>query len=85
MGAHVRLVAPRTLLPTHMKAYNVPIFTDMKSGLEGCDVIMMLRLQTERMQGRFVPTAREYFHFFGLDEANWRMHVLMLSSCILGL
>jgi len=43
------------------------VFTDMRQGLEGCDIVMMLRLQTERMQGRFVPSIREYFHFFGLD------------------
>jgi aspartate carbamoyltransferase catalytic subunit len=40
----------------------------MRTGLDGCDIIMMLRLQTERMQGSFVPSIREYFHFFGLDR-----------------
>ncbi|MGH7004636.1 MAG: aspartate carbamoyltransferase catalytic subunit, partial [Alphaproteobacteria bacterium] len=45
----------------------VEVFTDMRKGLEGCDIVMMLRLQTERMQGSFVPSIREYFHFFGLD------------------
>src|SRR3546814_6505437 len=44
----------------------VETFTDMRKGLEDCDIVMMLRLQTERMQGSYVPSTREYFHFFGL-------------------
>ena len=68
MGARVRLVAPPTLLPFAVERLGVEVFTDMREGLEGCDIIMMLRLQTERMQGSFVPSVREYFHFYGLDE-----------------
>jgi aspartate carbamoyltransferase catalytic subunit len=67
MGARVRLVAPRTLLPTDAERFGVEIFHDMKKGLEGVDVVMMLRLQLERMTGAFVPSTREYFRFYGLD------------------
>jgi aspartate carbamoyltransferase catalytic subunit len=68
MGAQVRLVAPRTLLPTDAARFGVEIFTDMKAGLQGADIVMMLRLQLERMTGAFVPSTREYFRFFGLDR-----------------
>ena len=67
MGAQVRLVAPPTLLPTDVGRLGVEVFHDMRKGLAECDIVMMLRLQTERMQGSFVPSTREYFHFFGLD------------------
>ena len=67
MGARVRLVAPRTLLPADAERFGVEIFHDMKKGLEGVDVVMMLRLQLERMAGAFVPSTREYFRFYGLD------------------
>ena len=70
MGAQVRLVAPRTLLPTDADRFGVEIHTDMKSGLAGADIVMMLRLQLERMSGAFVPSAREYFRFYGLDRAK---------------
>jgi aspartate carbamoyltransferase catalytic subunit len=67
MGARVRLVAPRTLLPADAERFGVEIFSDMKKGLDGADVVMMLRLQLERMSGAFVPSTREYFRFYGLD------------------
>ena len=67
MGARVRIIAPRTLLPTAADRFGVEVFTDMREGLDGCDIIMMLRLQTERMHGNFFPSIREYFRFFGLD------------------
>jgi aspartate carbamoyltransferase catalytic subunit len=67
MGARVRVVAPRTLLPAQVDRMGVEIFHDMATGLKGVDIVMMLRLQTERMHGSFVPSIREYFHFFGLD------------------
>src|SRR4029079_1306857 len=70
MGARVRLVAPRTLLPADAERFGVEIFHDMKKGLEGVDVVMMLRLQLERMAGAFVPSTREYFRFYGLDAAK---------------
>src|SRR5262249_28222097 len=68
MGARVRVVAPSTLLPPHACRLGVEVFTDMNDGLDGVDIIMMLRLQRERMQGSYVPSTREYFHFFGLDQ-----------------
>ena len=68
MGAQVRLVAPPTLLPTNVERLGVEVFHDMRTGLIDCDIVMMLRLQTERMRGTFVPSTREYFHFFGLDS-----------------
>lgn len=67
MGAKVRVVAPPTLMPSAVERLGVEPFYDMKSGLKDVDVVMMLRLQTERMHGSFVPSIREYFHFFGLD------------------
>src|ERR1700709_2233184 len=70
MGARVRLVAPKTLLPCDAERFGVEIFTDMKAGLAGADIVMMLRLQLERMGGAFVPSTREYFRFYGLDRAR---------------
>ncbi len=67
MGARVRLIAPRTLVPEGVERLGVEVFHDMNEGLEDCDIVMMLRLQTERMHGNFFPSIREYFHFFGLD------------------
>jgi len=68
LGARVRLVAPSTLLPSGIAEFGVEVFTDMKAGLADADVVMMLRLQRERMSGSYVPSTREYFHFFGLDS-----------------
>ena len=68
MGARVRLVAPRTLLPADADRFGVEIYHDMKKGLAGADIVMMLRLQLERMSGAFVPSTREYFRFWGLDH-----------------
>jgi aspartate carbamoyltransferase catalytic subunit len=68
MGARVRLVAPRTLLPAAADRFGVEIFTDMREGLKGADIVMMLRLQMERMTGAFIPSTREYFRFWGLDR-----------------
>ncbi len=70
LGARVRVVAPSTLLPTGIEQMGVEVFHDMKSGLEDTDVVMMLRLQRERMSGSFVPSVREYFRYFGLDAAK---------------
>lgn len=67
MGARVRLVAPTTLLPSALSVLGGEIFHDMREGLEGVDVVMMLRLQKERMEGVYLPSQREYFHFYGLD------------------
>ncbi len=68
MGARVRVIAPSTLLPPAVARLGVDVFTDMNKGIEDADIVMMLRLQRERMQGSFVPSTREYYHFFGLDH-----------------
>ena len=68
MGARVRVVAPSTLLPTGIEDMGVEVFRDMKKGLRDADIVMCLRLQRERMHGGFVPSMKEYFHFYGLDE-----------------
>jgi len=73
MGSQVRLVAPPTLVPPAIERLGVEVFHDMRQGLEQCDIIMMLRLQAERMQGTFVPSTREYFRYFGLDDAKLAM------------
>ncbi|WP_238122770.1 MULTISPECIES: aspartate carbamoyltransferase catalytic subunit [unclassified Xanthobacter] len=72
LGARVRLVAPSTLLPAGIDQFGVEVYRSMEAGLEGADIVMMLRLQRERMSGSFVPSVREYFHYFGLDEAKLR-------------
>jgi aspartate carbamoyltransferase catalytic subunit len=66
LGARVRLVGPPTLLLGHVEGWGVEMHTDMRRGLDGADVVMMLRLQTERMQGSYLPSVREYFHYYGL-------------------
>ena len=68
MGANVRLIGPTTLIPSVAQRWNVEIFHDMKEGLQGVDVVMMLRLQMERMAGALIPSTREYFRFWGLDR-----------------
>lgn len=68
LGARVRVIAPPTLMPASPKSFGVEPYHNMREGLKGCDVVMTLRLQTERMNGSFVPSVREYFHFWGLDR-----------------
>ena len=70
MGSRVRVVGPPTLMPAEAERLGVEVFHDMAHGLAGADIVMMLRLQRERMQRGLVPSAREYFRFFGLDEAK---------------
>jgi aspartate carbamoyltransferase catalytic subunit len=70
LHARVRVVAPPTLLPAGIERFGVEVATDMAAGLDGADVVMMLRLQLERMQGGFVPSVSEYFHFYGLTHAK---------------
>jgi aspartate carbamoyltransferase catalytic subunit len=60
------LIAPKTLLPSGIDQFGVEVFDDMAEGLEGVDVVMMLRLQRERMDGAFIPSSREYYHRWGL-------------------
>ena len=66
LGAEVNVIAPKTLMPKGIDNLGVKSFTDMKKGLDGCDIVMMLRLQNERMQGSFLQSKREYYEFFGL-------------------
>jgi len=68
LGARVRLVGPRTLMPSCVEQWGADVFHDMREGVAGVDVVMMLRLQLERMTGALVPSTREYFRFFGLDR-----------------
>jgi aspartate carbamoyltransferase catalytic subunit len=68
MGVRVRCVAPSTLLPSGIANFGVEVFRDMDKGLADADVVMMLRLQVERMSGAFVPSLREYYQFYGLTE-----------------
>ncbi|TPM35973.1 aspartate carbamoyltransferase catalytic subunit [Mesorhizobium sp. B2-3-5] len=67
LGAQVRVVAPSTLLPSGIDRMGVIVSRSMAEGLRDADVVMMLRLQRERMEGAFVPSVREYFRYFGLD------------------
>ncbi|WP_119679003.1 aspartate carbamoyltransferase catalytic subunit [Indioceanicola profundi] len=67
MGANVRVVAPPTLVPSGLDRLGVEVHHSMKTGLKDADIVMMLRLQLERMQGQYLPSQREYFRFFGLD------------------
>ncbi|MEM1343384.1 MAG: aspartate carbamoyltransferase catalytic subunit [Pseudomonadota bacterium] len=62
----LRVIAPPTLLPAGIDRFGVEVFTDMAAGLEGADVVMMLRIQNERLEGSAVPSRREYFHRYGL-------------------
>ncbi len=68
LGANVRAVGPATLLPAALDRMGVTAFTDMDEGISGADVVMMLRLQTERMEGAFVPSLREYHLLYGLTH-----------------
>jgi aspartate carbamoyltransferase catalytic subunit len=68
LGAEVRLVGPPTLIPPQAERWNCAIHHDMRAGIAGADVVMMLRLQLERMDGATAPSQREYFRFYGLDR-----------------
>jgi aspartate carbamoyltransferase catalytic subunit len=67
LGARVRLIGPPTLLPPGIEGFGFELFTDMQKGLRGADIVMMLRLQRERMQGGLIPSSKEYFRYYGLD------------------
>ena len=68
LGARVRVAGPSTLMPTGIERLGVEVFHDLRKALAGADIVMMLRLQRERMNGAFVPSTKEYFRFHGLDE-----------------
>ena len=72
LGAEVRIIAPATLIPKNIESLGVNVFYEMKNGLKNVDIIIMLRLQLERMSGSFVPSIREYFKFYGLDREKLR-------------
>ena len=81
MGARVRLIAPVTLIPSGIEHLGVEVYHDMNVGLKDVDIVMMLRLQRERMLGNFFPSIREYFNFFGLDEtklSNAKVNALIM-------
>lgn len=67
MENRVRLVGPPTLMPSQIDQFGVEVYEDMAEGLKDVDVVMMLRLQRERMDGGFIPSEREYYHRYGLD------------------
>ena len=66
MENRIRLIAPPTLMPSGIEEFGVEVFDNMEEGLKDVDVVMMLRLQKERMDGGFIPSEREYFHRYGL-------------------
>ena len=68
LNVRTRVIAPKTLLPKGIEDMAVEVFTDMREGLGDADVVMMLRLQHERFAGRMIPSTREYYHFYGLDD-----------------
>ena len=68
MENRIRLIAPPTLLPSGIEEFGAEIYHDMETGLKDVDVVMMLRLQRERMDGGFIPSEREYYHRWGLDR-----------------
>lgn len=72
MGARVRVAAPSTLLPPALDKLGVEVHTSMEKAIADADIIMMLRLQKERMTASYVPSTREFFHFFGLDNEKLR-------------
>ncbi|MCB1935076.1 MAG: aspartate carbamoyltransferase catalytic subunit [Nitrosomonas sp.] len=69
----VRVIAPKTLLPSHVERLGVHVFHDMRNGLRDVDVLMMLRLQKERMQGAYLPSSEEYFKYYGLTPEKLRL------------
>lgn len=70
MENRIRLIGPPTLMPSEIGEFGVEVYDDMTKGLQDVDVVMMLRLQRERMDGGFIPSEREYYHRYGLDPAK---------------
>ena len=73
MGARVRIVGPGPLLPPNAERLGVEVYHRMEPALEGADVVMMLRLQKERMDGAYIPSEREYYRFWGLNEERLKL------------
>ncbi len=72
MENRIRLIGPPTLMPAGIADFGCEVYEDMREGLKDVDVVMMLRLQRERMDGGFIPSEREYYHRYGLDEEKLR-------------
>lgn len=72
MENRIRLIGPKTLMPSGIARFGVEVFDDMDKGLEDVDVVMMLRLQKERMDGAFIPSEREFFYRWGLTEKKFK-------------
>jgi aspartate carbamoyltransferase catalytic subunit len=72
MGAEVRVAAPPTMLPVGVEGLGVKAFTSLREALDGADVVMVLRIQRERLAGAYIPSIREYATTFGLDRAKLR-------------
>ncbi|QZD87566.1 aspartate carbamoyltransferase catalytic subunit [Qipengyuania psychrotolerans] len=70
LGATIRLCAPPALMPAGIEGMGAQVFNDFDAALDGADVVMMLRLQSERMSGQFIPSAREYHYLYGLTSAR---------------
>ena len=69
----VRIIAPRTLIPSHVESLGVRVFHDLREGLRNADVVIMLRLQRERMKGAVIPSEHEYYQLYGLTEEKLSM------------
>jgi aspartate carbamoyltransferase catalytic subunit len=67
-AAEVRIVAPRTLVPPGVESLGVTVHHHLREGLAGADVVILLRLQNERMQGALLPSSHEYFQYYGVTE-----------------
>ena len=73
LGAEVNIIAPKTLIPDSITKLGVKSFTNMKEGLKSSDIVMMLRLENERMSGSFLPSKREYYEYFGLTSDKLKL------------
>ena len=81
LGAEINIIAPSNLMPKDIQKFGVNIFSDMKKGLKDCDIIMMLRLQSERMTSSFLSSNREYYEYYGLTPEkleNAKQDVLIM-------
>ena len=70
MGAKVNVIAPNTLIPNGIEGLGAKVYNDMETGLKNANIVMILRLQHERMHGSYIPSPREYFRFYGLDRTK---------------
>ena len=81
LGAEINIIAPSNLMPKDIQKFGVNIFSDMKKGLKDCDIVMMLRLQSERMTSSFLSSNREYYEYYGLTPEkleNAKQDVLIM-------